>query len=175
MKNDPIIREIPLIERYSRHNEAEDFRFRTFLKAGSNLSNKELDAIVQETTDEVWRQIDCTTCAHCCRSLQIVVDDKDIKRLSTHLGITPLQLSQRYVQVAEDKTKHFAKTPCPFLGEDNRCSVYEARPQACRDYPYLHAGGFRTRTLMMIDNCSTCPITFNVWQSLKRRLKFRKS
>src|SRR5579862_5599800 len=146
---DQIIREIPLIQRYARHNEADDLRFRTFLKVGLDLSNAELDAIVRETTDEVWKQIDCTTCAHCCRTLQIVVDSKDIRRLSARLGMTPLQFSRRYVQVAEDRTKHFASTPCPFLGADNRCTVYEDRPQACRDFPYLHEKGFRQRTLMM--------------------------
>ncbi len=174
MKPDPLIRDIPLIQRYSRHNESEDFRFRTFLKGRLDLSNIELDALVEETTNTVWQQIDCTTCANCCRSLQIVVDDKDIERLSKHLGVTPAQFSRRYVQIATDSTKHLEKTPCSFLGADNRCAVYEARPQACRDFPYLHTPGFRTRTLMMIDNSATCPIVFNVWQALKKRLMPRK-
>src|SRR5438045_931750 len=118
---DRIIREIPLIQRYSRHNEAEDFRFRTFLKVRLDLSNKELDAIVQETTDAVWQQIDCTTCAHCCKTLQIVVDKKDIQRLAARLKMTPKMFSQRYVRVAEDGTQHFVTMPCPFLDTDNRC------------------------------------------------------
>lgn len=25
---------------------------------------------------------------------------------------------------------------CVFLGEDNRCRIYESRPQKCRTYPY---------------------------------------
>jgi len=171
---DRIIREIPLIQRYSRHNEAEDFRFRTFLKVRLNLSNKELDAIVQETTDAVWQQIDCTACAHCCRTLQIVVDQKDIRRLAARLGMTPGRFSQQYVRVAEDGTLHFASMPCPFLGSDNRCMVYEDRPQACREFPYLHNDGFRTRTLTMIANTAVCPIVFNVWQRLKQRFWPRK-
>src|ERR1041385_714923 len=130
--NDPLIREIPLIQRYSRHNEAEDFRFRTFLKVRLNLSNAELDEVVRKTTDEIWQQIDCTTCAHCCRTLQIVVDNKDIQRLALRLGMTPRQFSRKYVQVGEDKTKYLASTPCVFLGADNRCTVYEDRPKACR-------------------------------------------
>ena len=172
--SDPIIREIPLIQRYARHNEAEDYRFRAFLKGRLNLSNKELDALVRETTDAVWKQIDCTTCAHCCRSLQVVVDAKDIQRLAERLGMTPKQFSRRYVQVAEDRTRIFTAIPCPFLGEDNRCTVYEDRPQACRDFPFLHNDGFRHRTLIMIENTAVCPIVFNVWQALKRRLMPRK-
>ena len=167
---DQLIREIPRIRRYSRHNEAEDYRFRAFLKTRLNLSNTELDALVQETTNAVWAQIDCTTCGNCCRTLQIVVDDKDIHRLSTRLGITIKQFTQKYVGIAEDKIKHFRSVPCPFLGDDNICSVYEDRPLACREFPYLHIPGFRQRTLTMIENCSSCPIVFNVWQRLKKAI-----
>ena len=167
-----LIRDIPLIQRYSRHNEAEDYSFREFLKVRLNLSNKEVDKIAQETTEEVWKQIDCLTCGNCCRTLQIVVDDSDIQRLARRLAMTTQQFSRQYVQTAPDRTKHFIATPCSFLGADNRCSVYEDRPQACRDFPYLHAADFRSRSLMMIANTSTCPIVFNVWQQLKVRFKF---
>jgi Fe-S-cluster containining protein len=171
-ESDPIIREIPRIRRYCRHNEAEDYRFRTFLKVHLNLPNAELDGVVRETTDAVWKQIDCTTCANCCRTLQVVVDDQDIQRLAERLGMTRRQFTRRYVRVAEeDGTRHLAATPCPFLGSDNRCTVYEDRPRSCRDFPYLHAEGFRNRTLVMIENAATCPIVFNVWQALKKRLR----
>lgn len=174
MKEDQIIREIPLIQRYARHNEADDFRFREFLKTRLNLSNADLDNTVRKTTEEVWQQIDCTTCANCCRTLQIEVDNQDIKRLALHFGLSSQQFSQKHVRIAEDGAKHFGSSPCPFLGEDNRCTVYEERPQACRDFPYLHTDSFRQRTLMMISNTATCPIVFNVWQTLKTRLGFRR-
>src|SRR5690349_7663272 len=172
--SDQIIREIPLIQRYSRHNEAEDMRFRTFIKFKLDLSNAELDKVVRETTDEVWKHIDCTACAHCCRTMQIEVDNKDIKRLAERLQMSVSQFSKRYIAIAEDKTKHFTTVPCPFLGQDNLCTVYDDRPQACRDYPYLYEDHFRSRTLSMIDNAAACPIVFNVWQALKHRFKRRK-
>jgi Fe-S-cluster containining protein len=171
---DQIIREIPLIQRYSRHNEDEDFRFRTFLKVGLDMSNKQLDAVVHEMTDNIWKQIDCTACANCCRTLQIVVDKADIERLAAKLGVSTKQFTDRYVKREADGTLCFSSTPCSFLGEDNRCTVYEDRPKACRDFPYLHEEGFRQRTFAMIDNCAVCPIVFNVWQSLKRQLWRRK-
>jgi Fe-S-cluster containining protein len=170
-----IIREIPLIQRYARHNEAEDFRFRAFLKGRLNLSTEQTDAVVRQTTDEVWSQIDCTQCANCCRTLQVVLDVADIRRLSARLGMTARQFGRRYVQSAEDGTQHIAAIPCPFLGQDNRCTVYEDRPKACRDFPYLHEKRFVGRTFMMIDNTAVCPIVFNVWQALKVRLGFRRS
>lgn len=168
--SDPLIREIPRIRRYSRHNEAEDFRFRAFLLARRDLDDATLDAMVRETAQDVWAQIDCTACGNCCRTLQIVVDARDIRRLAARLDIPAPSFRRRYVRVDGDGILHFAAAPCAFLGEDNRCTVYEDRPQACRDFPYLHEEGFRRRTLSMIENNATCPIVFNVWQRLKRRL-----
>ena len=170
---DGLIREIPLIRRYARRNEDQDYRFRAFLKGDVDLSYAEIDTVVRETTADVWSKIDCLTCGNCCRTLQIVVDDRDIRRLATRLGVTPRQFSEQFVGIAPDKTKHFLSTPCTFLGADNACSVYEDRPQACRDFPYLHEDHFAARTLMMIENTATCPIVFNVWHSLKQRLRRR--
>lgn len=172
---DRIIREIPTIQRYARHNENEDFSFRAYLKGTLEMSNKRLDSVVQETTDEVWKQIDCLACGHCCKSLQIVVDDKDIQRLAQRFQMTPQKFAKQYVDRDQDGTQYFKSTPCVFLADDNRCTVYEDRPQACRDFPYLHAENFRSRTFMMIDNTAVCPIVFNVWQQLKERLRFRRS
>ena len=174
VNSERLIREIPLIERYSRHNEAEDHSFRTFLKVRSKLSNVELDALAKQTTEEVWSQIDCKTCGNCCRSLEIVVDDGDIARLAGRFKLSVPQFSRRYVRVASDGAKHFESPPCPFLGDDNLCGVYEDRPKACRDFPYLHEEGFRGRTLSMIANSSLCPIVFNVWQRMKTKSGFRK-
>ncbi len=171
---DDLIRSIPLIERYSRHNEAEDERFRIYLKGHLNLSTKKLDAIVQETTDRVWKQIDCTTCANCCRTMQVIVDNDDIKRLAARSNMTVKDFTERYVSRSEDNSTCFSSSPCPFLGEDNRCTVYEDRPKACKDFPYLYEEHFTSRSWMMMDNTALCPIVFNVWQDLKLRFKPRR-
>ncbi len=172
---DTIIREIPLIERYSRHNEADDYRFREFLKFRLNRSTKEMDDVVRRTTDEVWARIDCTTCANCCRTLHVVVDAADIARLAGRLRNTAAHFERKYVVMSEDGTKELRNSPCVFLGSDNRCTVYEDRPKACRDFPYLHENHFSSRSLMMISNTSVCPIVFNVWQALKDKFGFRRA
>lgn len=45
------------------------------------------------------------------------------------------------VRDAEEVVRHERVIPyrhdtgrCPFLGEDNRCTIYEDRPQSCRDF-----------------------------------------
>ncbi len=174
MASDPLIRDISLIQRYSRHNEAEDYRFRDFLKFRLNLSNAELDAAVAETTAEVWSKVDCLTCANCCKTLQVVLDEADIKRLARRLNLSPPEFQKRYVAREADNTLVFAARPCPMLGADNRCGVYEDRPTACRDFPYLYDKDFRSRTLSMVENTALCPIVFNVWRELKVKFRFRK-
>ena len=174
--DDGLIRELPRIRRYLRHNEAEDARFGEFVKIRLNLPNAELDALVKTATDAVWSQIDCLTCGNCCKQLQIVIDERDIRRLAKRLGSSPAEVRRTYVARSEDDgTLHFKSSPCPFLGEDNACGVYEDRPQACRDFPYLHAGNFRHRVFVTLENAEICPIAFNVWQKLKVQLKFGKN
>jgi Fe-S-cluster containining protein len=168
---DKLITEIPLIRRYSRHNEDADWKFRSYLKLNLNMSDNDLDILVTEETDRVWKQIDCLNCGNCCKTLQVIVDKQDIERLSKRLNISPKEFNRLYVKVDQtDKQTYLGSSPCQFLGSDNKCSVYEDRPQSCRDFPYLHASKFRSRSLMMLENLGTCPIVFNVWQSLKSKL-----
>ena len=175
MSNDEsLITSLPRIRRYARYNEAEDARFADFVKRRLSLSNAELDTVVQETTDAVWEGVDCLTCGNCCRSPQITVDDKDVQRLAKRLNLTPKEFERKYLVRGEGKERYFASAPCPFLGEDNACAVYEDRPQACHDFPYLHAGNFRSRVYVTLDNIAGCPIAFNVWQRLKTRFTEKK-
>ncbi len=164
-----LITDLPLIRRYARANEPEDNQFRAYLKHQLPISNSELDAMVVGTTRDVWSKIDCLACGNCCRTLQVIVDDSDIARLSARLTSSAREFHSRFVATAPDGVKFFSRSPCPFLGDDNACSVYEDRPQSCRDFPYLLDPGFRRRSIATLENVSTCPIVFNVWQSLKRR------
>jgi uncharacterized protein len=58
------------IEKLARKKEEENWGFREFLKAESDLDSDEIDQRVFETTRRVWAGIDCTTCANCCRQVQ---------------------------------------------------------------------------------------------------------
>lgn len=169
--SDQIITRIDLIEQLARKRERSDLRFRTWVKC-HGMRDEALDKLVGEVAREVESQIDCTTCANCCRTMQVVVDDEDIRRIAHSLSLPVPELERRYVTKAEDGAKVMARAPCPFL-EDNKCSIYDVRPRACRDFPYLHTKGFRQRMLMVIDNTELCPIVFNTYARLKTRMGFR--
>jgi len=163
-----LITEIRLIERYSRHNEAEDLRFRNYFKHYLKLSTKDLDAIVLEETDRVWSQIDCLDCGHCCKKLEPSIDDEDIRRLAKLTKVSAAEFKRRFTHTTHGDLV-LKGLPCPYLGEGNACSIYEDRPKACRDYPYLRKYNFRSRSLAMLSNLDFCPVVFNVWQRLKAR------
>ena len=99
LQNSNIIRDIPLIQRYARNNEADDFRFRTFLKSRLNMSTEAVDDIVRSTTDEVWQHIDCTKCANCCKTLPVVVDNA---RSTAASGIAAIGGKRMVLQIAID-------------------------------------------------------------------------
>jgi uncharacterized protein len=153
----------------------ENFAFRDFLKHRTRLSSEEVDNLVFEITESVWKRIDCTACGNCCREVSPTLGQEDVDRLAGHLGISGPELVSKYLkptESGEDNPWVMRERTCPFL-KDNRCTVYEYRPANCRDYPYLHKPDFTARTLSMIGRISECPIIFEVWEELKRATGFR--
>ena len=152
-----------------------NFKFRDFLKHRTRLSSKEVDNLVFEIAERVWKRTDCTACANCCREVSPTLSVNDVERLAGHLGMNRSQFASKYLKQAESEEDNpwvIRERPCPFL-KDNRCAVYEYRPADCRDYPYLHKPDFTARTLSMIERLSQCPAVFEVWEELKRATGFR--
>ena len=158
------------IRKLSKEKEVENWNFRSFLK-GCDIPSKKIDSIVYELYQKVSSEIDCRTCANCCREVQPVLDQKDIERFSKCLGISIAQFKDQYLVKDEEPGKFvFNKKPCPFL-KDNLCSHYACRPKDCKSYPHLHKSGFIFRLINMVENCSICPIVFNVYESLKDEIR----
>jgi len=56
--------------------------------------------------------------------------------------------------------------PCPFLGEDNYCSIYEDRPRDCRRYPYTDEDVLLKQVNLTLKNSTVCPAVFYVMEKL---------
>jgi len=61
----------------------------------------------------------------------------------------------------------FQSMPCPFLGSDNYCVIYESRPKACKEYPHTDRKKFFQLYKLSVKNAYTCPIVFEVLESIK--------
>jgi uncharacterized protein len=170
--SDDLITDLAYLARVFEAKEPENLAFREFVKVDVDLSDRRLNAIVRETTDEVWARIDCRNCANCCKTRYTLFSRAEMIRIAEYLGTTLEDLRTRYLTYdAEEGRYTTQELPCPFLKE-NLCTVYEVRPAVCVGYPHLHRN-FRTRLLKTLDNTETCPIVYNVLERLKRRLGFR--
>jgi len=87
----------------------------------------------------------CERCpAYCCSYDRIVVTDSDVRRLAKHFGLPFEKAAKQLTKRGEEKGErvlrhhkdHVYKSVCQFLDrETRRCTVYEARPEICREYP----------------------------------------
>jgi len=67
---------------------------------------------------------------------------------------------------------YVAKTaPCPFLGEDNLCGIYDQRPSDCVRFPYTDEDVILKRPVLTAKNLTFCPITYYVVEKLMANLK----
>ena len=101
------------------------------------------------------------------------LSEEEVNRLAARLGTTPLQFIDTYLEPNgdDDNPWQTRTSPCPFL-KDNRCSVYEDRPDNCKGYPYLYDPEFSSRTMGMISRTFTCPIVYEVIEDLKNSWGF---
>ena len=76
-----------------------------------------------------------------------------------------------FLRVDEDQDYVLKKLPCSFLMQDNRCSIYDVRPKACREFP--HTDRIKQKQLLNLTqkNTEVCPAVFNIIENLKKELK----
>jgi Fe-S-cluster containining protein len=97
-----------------------------------------------------------------------MITDKDIERIAKALRKKSSDVMDLYFKVDEDGDMVFKSMPCPFLGADNYCSIYEHRPKACREYPHTDRKKFYQIYNLSIKNAETCPIVYEVLQELTK-------
>ncbi|MCI4667661.1 MAG: YkgJ family cysteine cluster protein [Bacteroidia bacterium] len=131
---------------------------------------KKLDVLVADIHDEVFEEIDCLECANCCKTTSPLFLDKDIDRIARHLGMKPSDFVEQYLHIDEDNDYVLNVAPCPFLGPDNYCSIYEARPKACREYPHTNRKKFVQILNLTLKNTEICPAAYKVVEQLKEEM-----
>lgn len=85
--------------------------------------------------------IPCFRCGECCRRWQPLLDAQEIAALAAFLGLTPREFTRRYTRPypLDDRLRLVAAGPHGCIFHDYRdglstCSVYPARPRACREW-----------------------------------------
>ena len=116
--------------------------------------------------EEAFEKVDCLTCANCCKNYSPRFKTPDVKRISRHLRMKESVFIETYLKVDDEGDYVVKTTPCPFLGSDNYCTIYEERPSDFHRFPYTDEDVFIKRPALTLKNTSFCPITYYVIEKL---------
>jgi Fe-S-cluster containining protein len=121
--------------------------------------------------EEAFEQVDCLACANCCKNYSPRFKTPDIKRISKVLSLKESVFIERYLRIDEEGDYVLKSKPCPFLGTDNYCSIYDDRPSDCRRFPYTDEDVFVKRPQLTLKNTSFCPAAYYVVEKLMQEAK----
>ncbi len=150
----------------------ENIAFRRYLSA-HHYDEKRFQILASE----VQRQADCTACANCCRHAVVSVGRSDIEKIASHLRTTSAEVVRLYTVRDPDapasRLLRNSRSGCIFL-DGNLCTIYEARPKPCRDFPHVSVGthSLGSRQASLGRWAALCPIIFNALEIYKRRVGF---
>lgn len=142
-----------------------------FFKRLKKKPPKHLDQTMQELHKETFEEVDCLKCANCCKTTGPLFTNKDIERLSKHFKMKPSAFIDQYLRVDEDHDYVLQSLPCPFLGADNYCSVYDVRPKACAEFPHTDRKKFQQISHLTLKNVAICPAAFKIVEKMTEQLK----
>ncbi len=144
---------------------------RKFFRRLQRNRPKNLDEQVATLHQEVFEEVDCLKCANCCKTTSPIFRDIDIQRIAQRLGLRPAALVEQYLQLDEEGDYVLRTDPCPFLGPDNYCAIYEDRPRACREYPHTDRKHFHQILPLTLRNTLVCPAVAKIVERLERVLE----
>ncbi len=121
--------------------------------------------------EEAFSKVDCLQCANCCKNYSPRFKTPDIKRISKHVKMRESDFIEAYLKVDEEGDYVANSLPCPFLGPDNYCRIYDQRPSDCHRFPYTDEDVIIKRQALTLKNSSFCPITYYVLEKLIENTK----
>lgn len=156
------------LHNWEKKSSENQKKYKRFLERPDK--NKVLKAL-PALHDEAFAKINCLECANCCRNYSPRFKTPDIKRISKHLKMKEGDFIETYLRLDDEGDYVANKTPCPFLGKDNYCSIYENRPSDCVRFPYTDEDVIIKRPQLTIKNSTFCPIVYYVMEGLTKQVK----
>lgn len=153
----------------ARRDEFEVLRY-TLELLEEELPDPALDALVETVAAPIIAAIDCTQCAHCCRTLDVYLTPADAAQLAEGLGLPVEDVIARHIDRDTAAVEEWGKLncrPCAFL-DGRLCRVYAHRPESCRAYPAF-TPDFRWTLADTLAGAGACPIIYHVLDALSRR------
>ncbi|MDZ4799859.1 MAG: YkgJ family cysteine cluster protein [Bryobacteraceae bacterium] len=167
-----VVTDLVQIQRLGEKKRPENERLRKHMKR-HNFPDRRL----RKLAEDVEAQFDCSACANCCRVATARITERDVLKVAKFIGVTPARFLADYTTQTEDEGLVLRRTDtgCVFL-EGNLCTVYEARPHTCQDFPHTVRGdgSFVSRMWDFKDRAVYCPIVYNTLEAVKDEVGFQR-
>lgn len=161
------------LEEFNRQAKEKKAENKAFFKKLKSIKSGKLDQAFHSAHYEAFDCIDCLSCANCCKTTGPLFTNADIDRLAKHFRMKAADFMNEYLRKDEDGDFVLQTTPCPFLGLDNYCSVYENRPKACREYPHTDRNKMHQILDLTRKNAEMCPAVHQIVESLKSQFPYK--
>ncbi len=138
-------------------------KFQNFLK---RVDKRKILKQLPDLHEAAFEKVNCLDCARCCKNYSPRFKMPDIKRISKYLRIKETLFIDTYLSMDQEGDYVSNTKPCPFLGKDNACSIYEHRPSDCQRFPYTDEDVFFKRAAITMKNAEFCPIVHDVMHGL---------
>ena len=160
-----------IFDDWKTNAQSHDDENYNFLRSLKRRSSKKVDRVAQQVHREVFQIVDCTRCSNCCRKLRPAPTDEDIDRVANYLHQTREKFIKDFLEWDEGQHQYWIRsTPCPLLGDDGKCTVYDVRPQTCKEYPHTDKDDFVFSTISRANSALVCPAAFAIVEEMKERL-----
>lgn len=152
-----------LLENWELKSKERTKAYKGFLK---RTHKNDVIYKLPELHEQAFEKVNCLSCANCCKNYSPRFKTPDIKRISKVVGMRESVFIDNYLRIDEEGDYVLISKPCPFLGEDNFCSIYEDRPSDCRRFPYTDEDVFIKKQSLTLKNVSFCPAVYFVIEKL---------
>ncbi len=152
-----------LLHNWENKSNQHQKKYTDFLKRADK--NSVLKAL-PHLHEKAFKKINCLECANCCKNYSPRFKTPDIKRIAKLLKMKEGDFIETYLRLDNDGDYVVRTTPCPFLGEDNYCSIYDNRPSDCHRFPYTDEDVLLKRPQLTLKNSTFCPIVYYVLEKL---------
>lgn len=146
---------------------------RYFITRTENNPPEDLNILMEVVEKEVWKELNCLSCANCCKVMSPTYTNADIKRISAHLEMRPKDFKEKWLYREKKENEWMnVSQPCQFLDlKTNMCTIYEVRPADCADFPHFHKRPAKDYFYIHKQNIEYCPATMLMVEKMKERIK----
>ena len=159
------------LNKFQEQSSGNQKKNKALLQNLIKLDSKKVDSLFQKAHEKVFACTDCLKCANCCKTTGPLFTASDIKRISSKLKLSEKEFVEKYLLKDEDNDMVLQEVPCTFLGLDNRCSIYEFRPKACREYPHTDQDDQPSIYHLTLKNATVCPAVSDILDEIRAKIK----